>query len=1744
MEPNLQNFSSKFNSKFIMTEKADQLKDSLKIAVKRRGNLRRMFTNEGKKLAPIFNKVDIADIVDEDIEQLKAGQQKLLDVRPEMRQLDKEIQNLHVILGEEDTADQDFVDADNISDTHSALLRQIEKLLLRDQQLQSSKSIPHAGVSKQLKHSALKLPKMSLPIFDGDRRKWLSFWDVFKSEVHDVKDISKVTKFNFLKGQLSEQVKTRVEGIMATEDNYDLLVDTLQDNYGDKTAIKNAHCVALVTMVKPQHTASALRTFYDSLMSDMRSLATLDLPTTRYGDFYVPILLEKLPEKLLTNVLKEYPCANPTIDQLILMIHNEVKRLEQVAYISNNSQPCKPKPPPPPKPPMPKVPPFNGVLSETVPSGTATALPAAVTPSDKSKSKKFKQFNRSKKVPCRFCEPTSTHNTFQCELSIQDRISAVKSKQLCFNCLKGGHATTQCQSQFRCSVCRQPHHTTLHGASGLPSTLTSPPASVSMHAAPASENTQHGEPITTPTLQSSFASHNSENGVNPNETLYSCPSEYNTVTSSHSQPNPIILKTAVTSVNNGEITKTANIFIDEGSSLSYITTQLAKELCIKPHCSKTVHINTFGGATSNNTYPVGSVNIVTDEGAISVDTLIKDVIITPIDRTSWADSLKSPHITSLQLADDFSQTQFPVQILIGLDAVWQFLKPDVIYGYPTAQASSLGYLISGRLVPTTDSTNDSQTTSQCLAAGHSLDSFPFDDSEWYSYTRAKDLEVHHKVADFLKIETLGIEDPRDTSQEDDFLERFQSQITYRDGTYFVPLPWLDNHPPLPSNFNLAHSRLQQVKKRLLKLDLWKSYASIIADQIDKGYVEAVPASENSLSKRDAHYLSHFFVLRPESETTPVRVVFAANAGHVSLNDCLYTGPCLLKSLNTIIHRFRANKYAFVADIEKAFMRIKINEEDRNYVRFLWFEDGDPDKPINVYRYTSVFFGGTSSPFILNSTILHHLSKYEKDQDPVVQCVAQDLEEKLYCDNVLTGTDDEDTAIQYYNISRQVMKDADMNLRQWFTNSPELTIIIDKMRTGSERDHASLLGMMWNPKEDTLHFPRKTIVIPPDVKFTKRQVLSSASSTFDPIGLISPVLVPAKKFISSLWDKGFDWDEILPDELLQSALWQRGPPWLTDHSLWPRWSPKSFAEDDVVSATAVDSLVHGKHSNPGSLQDLIDISRFQSYDSMLRTMSYVLRFISSLKRAYDKSRGSRQCPSVIDSVIPVPTAAEISQSEVVLLRAHQIQHFRQERDYLCSKQSRPTRQHVKPRPQLVRQLNLKLNTDGLLVAPGRLEHAMLEQDAREPILIAKKSQFTTLLVRSVHERQLHAGVRDTVVALRKRFWLPSARSEIARVLKHCVKCRYQIGGAYKLPHSPPLPDFRLNKVKPFSTVGMDFTGHLMVKNGNKTEKCYVCLFTCSTTRNVNLEIVDDMTTDQFLLAFRRHCAIYGTPSLILCDNAKTFQKGDEEIQKLFQVIEDQTVQHHFAQKRVQMRHIPAKSPHWGGMYERLIGVVKLSIKKVLRRALVSLPELQTLIKEIQAVVNDRPITFVYHDVNDPEPLTPSKLLYGFDVTALPHPVVDPNELEDENFNEHDQLNKAFKRRSLLFQHFVQRFKSEYFASLRERHVYQSKRGSQGEIIKVGDVVLMHAENVPRSSWKLAIVKKVLRGSDGLVRAAEIKTNSGVTNRSIHLLYPLEVTLTDPKEHFTGTELQIPQVETLRRSKRIASRPRPQYVESGD
>ena len=176
---------------------------------------------------------------------------------------------------------------------------------------------------------------------------------------------------------------------------------------------------------------------------------------------------------------------------------------------------------------------------------------------------------------------------------------------------------------------------------------------------------------------------------------------------------------------------------------------------------------------------------------------------------------------------------------------------------------------------------------------------------------------------------------------------------------------------------------------------------------------------------------------------------------------------------------------------------------------------------------------------------------------------------------------------------------------------------------------------------------------------------------------------------------------------------------------------------------------------------------------------------------------------------------------------------------------------------------------------------------------------------------------------------------------------------------------------------------------------------------------------------------------------------------------------------------------------------MALRKVLGNAFVSLPVLQTLIIEIEVVLNDRPLTYVSSDPSDPEPLTPSHLICGRRITSLPHLMLD--ETVDPTYGAASVTEMA-KRQSQLIQHFQSRWKREYLTSLREYH-RSSGRGNK-EVIKVGDIVIIH-DDAPRAGWKLAVVEKLITGSDGMTRAAEIRTARGTTNRPIVRLIPLEV-----------------------------------------
>ena len=263
---------------------------------------------------------------------------------------------------------------------------------------------------------------------------------------------------------------------------------------------------------------------------------------------------------------------------------------------------------------------------------------------------------------------------------------------------------------------------------------------------------------------------------------------------------------------------------------------------------------------------------------------------------------------------------------------------------------------------------------------------------------------------------------------------------------------------------------------------------------------------------------------------------------------------------------------------------------------------------------------------------------------------------------------------------------------------------------------------------------------------------------------------------------------------------------------------------------------------------------------------------------------------------------------------------------------------------------------------------------------------------------------------------------------------------------------------------------------------------------------------------------------LSDNAQTFKRAKKDLQTLLTHFDSPTIQTAFTHKRIRFLFIPAHSPHWGGVYERMVGLMKSILKKVLGRSLVTLAELCTLIKEIQAVLNDRPHTVINPDVHELQPLTPNHLLFGFNITSLPHPSLDSEDY-DPNFGDTNAISRAQHYRTTLYRHFLQHFHREYLQLLCETHAFRNQpRTSATSLIKDGDVVLVADTDTPRHRWSLGVVSQLLKGSDSLCRAAVVRTTHGHTTRSIIKLSPLELMVSKEERRDTVDETNTPSVAT--------------------
>ena len=538
--------------------------------------------------------------------------------------------------------------------------------------------------------------------------------------------------------------------------------------------------------------------------------------------------------------------------------------------------------------------------------------------------------------------------------------------------------------------------------------------------------------------------------------------------------------------------------------------------------------------------------------------------------------------------------------------------------------------------------------------------------------------------------------------------------------------------------------------------------------------------------------------------------------------------------------------------------------------------------------------------------------------------------------------------------------------------------------------------------------------------------------------------------------------VLAETLLASSLWFKGPVWLSQQDAVSareeEESPLSLPPEETAGVTGALVAADAGKEVEGTAP-FLDVERYGTLSKSTRVVGWMMRFVHNARRS------------------GVPRDGELSSGELAAAR-NQLFRLVQAGSYAGEIRALREGKSDVPSDSPIRRLAPFLADDGLLRIRGRLQFSELSYEEKHPVILPR-GHLATQLVREQHLFLKHAGVATLITAVRSAFWIVGLRCIARRVVHRCVSCRRHDSRACCEP-AAPLPQDRTNQAPPFAVTGVDYAGPLFCVDSPK-QKFYICLFTCAVTRAVHLEMTESLPLNDFMLAFRRFTARRGVPRVVYSDNARTFLGADKYLQG------------HFGHLAPQWKFMVPRAPWWGGMYERLVRSVKAALKKSLGQRCLSKTELETVLVEIEACVNSRPLTFVGDTPDCPNPITPCHFLTGHSVGFRARELDDPSAVTGQ------MLSDRAKLREKRLDRFWSVWMKEYVRNLPPA---VRKFRPQGRL-REGAVVLIEEDNVPRLQWDLGVVLKLLPGRDGIARSAEVRTARGRKTRAVQRLHDLEV-----------------------------------------
>jgi hypothetical protein len=249
----------------------------------------------------------------------------------------------------------------------------------------------------------------------------------------------------------------------------------------------------------------------------------------------------------------------------------------------------------------------------------------------------------------------------------------------------------------------------------------------------------------------------------------------------------------------------------------------------------------------------------------------------------------------------------------------------------------------------------------------------------------------------------------------------------------------------------------------------------------------------------------------------------------------------------------------------------------------------------------------------------------------------------------------------------------------------------------------------------------------------------------------------------------------------------------------------------------------------------------------------------------------------------------------------------------------------------------------------------------------------------------------------------------------------------------LPVERITPTYPFMQCGVDFAGPVLVLNrrgrGAKTVKAYICLFICFITRAIHLELVSNLSSDAYLLALKRFVSRRGKPVVIFSDNGRNFVGLMNDFKRFLQNCSSEIFEYASSQQ-IKFKFIPAYAAHHGGLWERGVQSCKYHMHRVVGNAHLNFEELTTLLAQVEAVLNSRPLSPLSSDPQDFVPLTPAHFLVGRPLTA---PVTSAD-IQDTPTH---RLSR-YQRVEQLRQHFWSRWSKEYISEMQARTKWKAHR----------------------------------------------------------------------------------------------------------